>query len=668
MQISRTDMLDLWRTMVTIRRFEERIAVEYPNGDIPGKVHLYLGQEAVAAGICAVLETGDKIGSTHRGHGHAIAMGCDLEGMMLEIYGRAGGICGGKGGSMHIADLDKGMLGANGIVGANAPIAMGAALSAKVRGTDNVAVAFLGDGAMNQGAVLETLNMAAALSLPLIIVLENNGYGEATRSDQVTAGESLSARAAAFGWTTFQVDGVDVFSVRETMVAARAVAIEKGPVLIEADVPRFSGHYEGDNQAYRPQKDRSSEMDFVKEHRNCLEIFRTKVTEAGLLDREVLDEIEADIFKEIRAIQENAVAAPLPDAAALFRDVTQPDPIPQQNRGGPETMLSICDALNQTLDRAMAADDSIIILGEDVAGGSGLDETEDAWGGVMGVTRGLIKKYGALRVIDTPISETAFIGAASGAALTGLRPVVELMFVDFMGVAFDQVLNQMSKFHYMFGGRSKTPLVLRTTIGAGGGSAAQHSQALYNLFTAVPGLICAVPSNAYDAKGLLNQALKSDNPVVIFENKNLYDDVMMVPDADYCIPFGKGKIVRIGADVTIVALSQMVKRAAEAADQLAAKGIKVEIIDPRTTSPLDEEMILSSVAKTGRLVIVDETGPRCGLAADIAALVSEKGFASLKAPIKQVTPPHTPVPFAENLENAWLPDAARICQTVLEII
>ncbi len=667
MQVSRSDMMDMWRTMVTIRRFEERLAIEYPKGDIPGKIHLYLGQEAVATGVMAALEDGDKIASTHRGHGHAIAMGCDLEAMMQEIYGRAGGICGGKGGSQHIADLSKGMLGANGIVGANAPIVLGASLSAKALKTNTIAVSFMGDGACNQGGVMETLNMAAVLKVPMVIVVESNGYGQATPTKAVTAGEGMAARATAFGWKTYSVDGVDVFEVHHAMQQARDWALTKGPVLIEADVPRFSGHFSDDEQAYRPHHDgETSEANFLQQHRNCLELFHQKVTEAGLIDREVLDEIEADVFKEITAIHQNAVAAPLPDIVELTTNVILPESDIELDKTTSEKSekMSIRSALNSVLHQAMDGDERIIVMGEDIAGGGGLVETEDAWGGPMGVTAGLLKKFGRTRVIDTPISETAFLGAAAGAALTGLRPVVELMFVDFMGVAFDQILNQAAKFHYMFGGRSKTPLVIRTTIGAGGGSGAQHSQTLYNMFTAVPGLTCVMPSNAYDAKGLLTTALKSDNPVVFFENKNLYDDEMMVPLGDYAIPFGKAKVVEAGSDLTIVAFSAMVGIAKKAANELIKQGISVEVIDPRTTLPLDEDAILESVQKTGHLVIVDESGARCGVAGDIAAMVADKGFHHLRAPIKQITPPHTPIPVAPNLEKAWLPSVQSVVDCV----
>ena len=325
---------------------------------------------------------------------------------------------------------------------------------------------------------------------------------------------------------------------------------------------------------------------------------------------------------------------------------------------------TIREALNEALRQEMARDGQVIILGEDVAGGHGGSGVIDAYGGPLGVTKGLIGEFGANRVIDTPISESAIMGAAAGAAATGLRPVAELMFVDFMGVCFDQIFNQAAKFRYMFGGKTKTPMVVRTTIGAGMRTAAQHSQCLYHMFTSVPGLKCVMPSNAYDAKGLLIEAIRDDDPVIFFENKLLYDHACDVPDESYAIPFGEANVVREGADVTIVAFSRMVHIAEEAAKTLAAENISVELIDPRSTSPLDEETILDSVEKTGFLVVVDESAARCGMAADIAGLVAEKAFHALRGPIIQITPPHTPVPFSPPLEDAFIPTAGAVCDAI----
>jgi pyruvate dehydrogenase E1 component beta subunit len=328
--------------------------------------------------------------------------------------------------------------------------------------------------------------------------------------------------------------------------------------------------------------------------------------------------------------------------------------------------LSFRNAINEALAQEMERDSRVILMGEDVSGGTGSPGETDAWGGPLGVTKGLSKRF-PKQVLDTPISESGFIGAAIGAAASGLRPVAELMFVDFMGVCFDQIFNQAAKFRYMFGGKATTPVVIRCMIGGGFRAAAQHSQILYNVFTHIPGLKCVVPSSPYEAKGLLIQAIRDDDPVMFFEHKMLYDVEEDVPEGAYTIPFGEANILREGKDVTIVALGRMVMLASQAADALAREGISCEIIDPRTTSPFDADSVLDSVENTGRLVVVDEAHPRCSMATDIAALVAQEAFDALKAPIQMVTAPHTPVPFSPALEDLYLPNAEKIAAAVRKI-
>jgi pyruvate dehydrogenase E1 component beta subunit len=328
--------------------------------------------------------------------------------------------------------------------------------------------------------------------------------------------------------------------------------------------------------------------------------------------------------------------------------------------------ITFSTAINEALAHALDEDPTVVVLGEDVVGGNGAPGVLDAWGGVLGVTKGLYPKHPD-RVLDTPISESAFIGAAAGAAASGLRPVVELMFVDFMGVCFDQIFNQAAKFRYMFGGKAVTPLTIRTMYGAGIRAASQHSQALYPLFTHIPGLKVVIPSTPYDAKGLLLEAIRDDDPVVFFENKVMYATEGEVPEGAYTIPFGEANVVREGSDATIVAIGRMVSMAEQAAETLAGEGIDCTIVDPRTLSPLDEDTILEMVEETGRLVVVDEAYPRCSAAADIAAMVADKAFDALEAPVKTVTAPHAPPPFSPTLEDAFVPDAARIADTVRSI-
>ncbi|WP_321815832.1 MULTISPECIES: alpha-ketoacid dehydrogenase subunit beta [unclassified Paraburkholderia] len=323
--------------------------------------------------------------------------------------------------------------------------------------------------------------------------------------------------------------------------------------------------------------------------------------------------------------------------------------------------ITYSQAINEALAQEMSRDDSVIVMGEDNAGGAGAPGEQDAWGGVLGVTKGLYGKFPG-RVLDTPLSEGGFIGAAVGAAACGMRPVAELMFIDFMGVCFDQIFNQAAKFRYMFGGKAVTPVVIRTMYGAGLRAAAQHSQMLTSLFTHIPGLKVVCPATPYDAKGLMIAAIRDNDPVIFCEHKLLYTMEGDVPEESYSIPFGEANIVRDGDDVTIVTYGRMVHYALDAAQKLAKDGIEADVIDLRTTSPLDEDTILESVGRTGRIVVVDEANPRCSMATDIAALVASKAFGDLKAPVRMVTAPHTPVPFAASLEDLYIPSADQIAE------
>ena len=329
--------------------------------------------------------------------------------------------------------------------------------------------------------------------------------------------------------------------------------------------------------------------------------------------------------------------------------------------------ISYQQAINEALRQEMERDPTVLVMGEDNAGGEGSPGERDAWGGVLGVTKGLYPQFPD-RVLDTPISESGFIGAAIGAAAAGMRPVAELMFIDFMGVCFDQIFNQAAKFKYMFGGKAQTPVVIRTMVGAGLRAAGQHSQMLVNIFTHIPGLKVVCPATPYDAKGLLIQSIRDNDPVIFCEHKMLYGLLGDVPEESYAIPFGEANVVRDGKDVTIVTFGRMVHLSHEAAATLAKAGIQCEVIDLRTTSPLDEDTVLESVGKTGRVVVVDESNPRCSIATDISSLIAQKAFGHLKAPIEMVTAPHTPVPFADSLEDLYIPSPAKIQAAVRRVV
>jgi acetoin:2,6-dichlorophenolindophenol oxidoreductase subunit beta len=329
--------------------------------------------------------------------------------------------------------------------------------------------------------------------------------------------------------------------------------------------------------------------------------------------------------------------------------------------------ISIRQAINEAIDQEMQRDPTVVVMGEDIVGGTGSPGEADAWGGVLGVTKGLYAKYGN-RLMDTPLSESAYIGAAIGAATCGLRPIAELMFVDFMGVCLDEIFNQAAKFRYMFGGKAETPVVIRAMCGAGFRAAAQHSQMLTPIFTHIPGLKVVCPSNAYDAKGLLIQSIRDNDPVIFLEHKNLYGHEDDVPEESYAIPFAEANIVREGEHATIVTYGQTVHRSLDAANALAREGVECDVIDLRTLSPIDMDTVIESVENTGRLICVDEAHPRCSIAADVSAAVAQEAFDALKAPIRMVTAPHTPVPFSPALEDLYVPSADVIAVAVRKIM
>ena len=332
------------------------------------------------------------------------------------------------------------------------------------------------------------------------------------------------------------------------------------------------------------------------------------------------------------------------------------------------TIKSFRDSINEAIRLEMRKDENVILMGEDVAGGAGTNGEQDAWGGPLGVTKGLLAEFGRNRIIDTPITETAMLGMASGAALTGLRPIAELMFIDFMGVCFDQILNQTAKFRYMFGGKAITPITIRSMYGGGLRAASQHSQCLYPIFTHVPGLKVVIPSCPYDAKGLLIQSIRDNDPVIFLEHKNMYDITQDVPDESYTVPFGEANFTREGKDITFIGMGATVSLCNNVSDKLKKDNISSTVLDLRTLSPLDEDSILEASEETGRIVIVDESSPRCNIATDISALICQKSFSYLKGPIKMVSPPHTPVPFSATLEDLYLPSEDNIMKAAKELL
>ncbi len=647
---------DLYVTMRRIRAFEDKTADLFQEGVVKGTAHSYKGEEAIAAGVCAALRDDDTIASYHRGHGHCIAKGARIDRMMAELMGRQTGYCQGLGGSMHIADMELNIMGANGIVGAAMPLATGAGLAAKLKGTDNIAVAFFGDGASNQGVFHESLNLAAVWKLPVIFVCENNQYALSTSYRNTTAVTQVSDRAASYeipGITVDGNDGVEVYLVlRDAVDRARA---GEGPTLIEAMTYRHGQHSLRVNlRDPRPEDELESWLE-----RDPIARMEKRLSSEGSFSADQFDETTQAVDEEIETAVTYGRESPEPPVQAMLDAVYAPHATYTEPGPNTERMLSYPEALNEALDQEMLRDDRVFLMGEDVG----------ATGGIFGVSKGLMDRYGAERVRDTPISEATFVGCGVGAAIAGMRPVVEIQIFDFVALTMDMLVNQAAKFRFMLGGKPSVPLVVRGPQGGGIRLAAQHSQSLEAWFTHVPGLVVAAPSTPYDAKGLLVAAIRDNNPVVFLEQKLLYlGGTGPVPEELYAIPLGKADIKRAGTDVTVVATSAMVPRALSAATVLERDGISVEVVDPRTLQPLDEEAILASVRKTNRLLIVHEAWVRGGFGAEVAAMVVDKAFDYLDAPVARLGAPHTPMPYNDRLELEVIPSQERIVEAIRALL
>ncbi|UOR01315.1 pyruvate dehydrogenase complex E1 component subunit beta [Leucobacter allii] len=644
-------MLALYRTVCTIRAFETRVSELYRDGEIPGFVHVSLGQEAVATGACAALRPEDKIVSNHRGHGHCIAKGMDPLPMFAELFGKAEGVVGGRGGSMHIADPGLGILGANGIVGAGLPIAVGAALAGRVLGAADVVVAFYGDGAVAQGAFHEAVNLAALWKLPVVFLCENNGYAEFTpAADGHPA--TLAQRARGYGVPYAELDGSDVWAVYTGMTELVARARDGGgPVIVEAMTARWHGHYEGDQQRYR-----DAEHLRAGRAQDPVRVARGRLRDAGVAETR-LDAVVATVHGEIEAAIARARAMADPRPETFAEHVTAPRPeVVEPEVAADAAPVKYMQAIRDAISDALDDDERLVFSGIDVAAG----------GGVFAVSRGLHERHPD-RVLDTPISETAILGVGVGGAMAGLRTLTEIMYIDFIGVAFDQVLNQAAKLPYMTAGKTTMPFTLRTQFGAGRSAGAQHSQSLEALFAHIPGLSVVMPATSADAYGLMRTALEDPNPVVFIENRTLYGRRSPGVDRSHRVPIGKARIARPGSDITVVSYSRLALECESVAEELAGEGIDVEVVDLRSISPLDRETVLASVAKTNRLVVVHEAVADFGVGAEVVTTVVEHGFWTLDAPIERVAAAFSPAPYAPALEAAWLPQRDDIAAAIRRV-
>ncbi|GFE88874.1 alpha-ketoacid dehydrogenase subunit alpha/beta [Steroidobacter agaridevorans] len=658
-------LLDMYERMVLIREFEDTVKFLFLEGTMPGTIHQCQGQEATAVGVCTALSSDDWITSTFRGHGHALAKGLAPQELMDELFGAETGCCKGRGGSMHVGNMSKGMVPGIAIVAGGIPLAAGMALSFKLENKPHVVASFFGDGAIAEGAFHEGVNMAAIWNLPLILVCENNLYGASTHVDLVMKNSRISDRAKSYGFRGETVDGNDVLAVYEA--AQKAVAecrAGHGPVLLELMTYRRTGHSRRDPCHYQPKDEREAWA-----QRDPIERFAAKVQ----ITAEEHELINTRIQKTLTAAVERAKVAPHPSASDLtdyvFAEASpRPSALNEQlnpvvSAGGSTRRLGIAEALREGITEEMAADPRVFCIGEDIGVPGG-------WGGAFTVTLGLEKRFPE-RMINTPIAELGFFGLATGAAVMGMRPIADVQYGDFLFLASDQIINNAAKLRYMSGGTISVPLVMRAPVGATG-RGSQHAQNMERYFTGVPGLKVVAPSNAYDAKGLLKAALRDGNPVLMFEHKLLYgskgaraeggavDASSDVPLEDYVVPIGKAAVRREGKRVTVLAWLLMVHYAMQVADELDA-----EVIDVRSLSPIDWETIGASVRKTGHAVIVEEGPVTGGVGAEIAAGIAER-WPSVR--VTRVASPDVPVPFTPVLENAYRPNADCISMGVREIL
>jgi 2-oxoisovalerate dehydrogenase E1 component len=699
--------------MLVIREFEEMI-VKLRSGaydvirdyNYRGPTHVSVGQEGTAAGACSALLVSDNITSTHRGHGESLAKGTVALRAMSEaalrarvpdcransreelleaaleqhvyrtigeLFGKDEGYCRGRGGSMHIADFTVGHLGANAIVGGGVPIATGAAMASRYFADDGVVCCFAGDGAYANGVVLESLNFAAQsqftnhyangrpFGLPIIFLVCNNHYGMTGRADDEVSGVSrLAQRAAGFADNRMHaevVNGMNVLAVRDAVLRGAKLCREgKGPVLIEADCYRYWGHSLSD-----PRNEyRTKEEEAAWKAIDAIESYKKELIAAGVLDAAGVEEVTRRVAERNARAAKRAADAADPDVKDVlafmytdtksetvppqFAKVETYEPTAESKRVNGE--ITYKDALREALAEEMTRDNRVVFYGEDVAD----------YGGAFKVTKGLLETFGRRRVFNTPISEACICGTACGAAMRGLRPIVELMYFDFALMSSDQISNQAAKWHYMSGAQTEVPLVIRASAGGGKGYGGQHSQTLESIFCHIPGLYVIYPSTPADAKGLLKSAIRDNNPVLFVESQLLYGMKGPVPEGEHLIPLGVADVKREGADITFVTWGPVVHDCLKAAERLAAENhVEAEVIDLRSLVPLDIETVIRSVQKTGRCVVASAAVHIGSFTGEIASTVQQMAFDYLDAPVLRVGAKNGIAPQSHVLEQAFLP-------------
>ncbi len=712
-RIDSSTAVGLLEDMLMIRELEDMIVTVRSGAYEPlsgfnyrGPTHVSIGQEGASVGACSALILKDHITSTHRGHGDSVARGCcalrDMRDEQLrkrlphstavgheellnqaleehvyrtiaELFGKEDGYCRGRGGSMHIADFTVGHLGANAIVGGGVPIATGAAMGLRYRQSGGVVCCFAGDGAYNNGVVLESLNWAAQaqftnefagdrpFGVPIVFFVLNNHYAMTGRSDnEVTGVTHLAQRAAGFADNRMHaeiINGMDVLATRDAVLrAAQGCREGQGPYFFDVDTYRYFGHSLSD-----PRNEyRTREEETAWKAVDPIATFEQQLLDCGILDQEGIDALKAKVRdRNARAAIRAAKAVDPPPADVIkymytstsvetvppeFAQVEVLEPLPPIKRINGE--ITYRDAIKEAVIEEMLRDSRVIFYGEDVA----------EYGGAFKLSKGLLEMFGRARVFNAPISEACICGTAVGAAMVGLRPVVELMYMDFLLMAGDQVGNQAAKWHYMSGAQVEVPMVLRVSVGAGKGYGGQHSQTLESTVVHVPGLYVVYPSTAYDAKGLMKSAIRDNNPIMFVESQGLYNEKGPVPSEEYLVPLGVADVKRAGSDITLVAYGPAVPLALKAAAHLQQEsGVSAEVVDLRCLVPLDMETVLMSVQKTGRCVVVSQAVSMGSFTGEVASTIQQQAFDYLDAPVVRVGAKNGIAPQSHVLEAVFYP-------------
>ena len=648
--LSRAHVLDLLAKMIRIREFEAKCAELYTQEKIRGFMHLYDGEEAVAVGVIPVLEPRDRIVATYREHGHALVRGTPMNTVLAEMYGKTEGCSGGRGGSMHLFDAASNFYGGNAIVGGGLPLAVGLALADRMRREDAVTACFFGDGAVAEGEFHESLNLAALWTLPVLFVCENNRYAMGTALEISEAETDIHKKAESYGMASEVVDGMDIVAVEAAARRAVAAIRETGkPYFLECRTYRFRAHSMFDAQLYRDK----AEVEAWRA-KDPIVRFQAWAGQSGLAHPDDVDRIHAAAMAEIEAavaFSEAGAWEPVEDLEKYVCAPERPAPPPAAPTASGETVeISYRDAVREAIREALHKDERAFLMGEDVG----------RYGGCYAVSKGLLAEFGPERIRDTPLSESGFTGAGIGAAMAGLRPIVEVMTVNFSLLALDQILNSAATIRHMSGNQFGCPVVIRMATGAGRQLAAQHSHSLEGWYAHIPGIRVLAPATLEDARGMLWTALREPDPVLIFENVMLYNRTGRIAADAGAVDIDKAATRREGRDISLITYGGSLFKTLDAAEALAKEGVEAEVIDLRVLRPLDDAAIMASLRKTRRAVIVDEGWKSGSLAAEIGMRIMEQAFFDLDAPVARVCSAEVPIPYPRHLEEAAIPQAERI--------